>query len=260
MSKRPVLPLWGGDLLADTPGLSEGEFGCYMLLLLAAWYDRTGSLPNEDRTLRQIARSVDHRMWQRRRVAVLERFFDLGADGRWRQKRLTREIEKAKVLSEKRRLSAEARWSAQPVDNPVDNSVDEIRPAVLLRSSAPKNTKPNEINGRPMQLHPNLNLKRDSALTVTSPRGSANGQQKQESKINLGKTTEAARQRQASNAARAAWEADLAKRLGPEEFATALERLAKNPGLCDPATIAEQRKAGAGSQAVALGLLKKRPP
>jgi uncharacterized protein YdaU (DUF1376 family) len=259
MSKRPVLPLWCADLMGDTQGLSQGEFGAYLLLLITAWMDQ-GSLPDDDVELQRIARA--QRWWSRQRRRVLERYFVKGEDGRWRQKRLTQEIKKVAEYSAGRRQNRKKQPKV-PVDNPVDNPVETCG---QLRTRYPDkdNQKPNEINGRFEHVFPLLLTNQNiSSSLSSSDRARASGnsrQQKQELKLNRGKSTEAALHRQASNAARAAWEAGLAKTLKPGQLAELIDWLAINPAVADRATLREQQEPGAGAQAVAVAFMKSTGP
>jgi len=57
--KYPWMPLFNGDLLADTMHLSAQEFGAYMLLIIHAWKN-DGRVPRD--RVAQIAR-VRHDQW-----------------------------------------------------------------------------------------------------------------------------------------------------------------------------------------------------
>jgi uncharacterized protein YdaU (DUF1376 family) len=113
MAEFPKLTVWTDALIADTTHLSATEFGAYMLLLIAAWRSPDCSLPDDDQLLGRITRDPKH--WHRVKPVVMA-FWTLGEDGRWRQKRLTREREyaanKRKKLSEAGSLGAEKRWGA----------------------------------------------------------------------------------------------------------------------------------------------------
>jgi uncharacterized protein YdaU (DUF1376 family) len=216
VSKRPVLPLWVADFLADTQGLSQGEVAAYLLLLMAAWVG-DGSLPDDDAELQRIARA-GRRWWGQQRPRVLERFFAKGEDGRWRQNAKKR--------------------PAEPVENPVQNLGTDGISDHVSRIMYQNGQKPNKNNGRSehMLTKPYPYKKKDSLSSVGQSRQAA-----PERKINF-------------RQARAAWEAELAERLGPIAYADALDRLAADPALCERATAAEQRAAGSGAMAAILGL------
>ncbi len=55
MSKAPYMPLWVSDFLGDTLDLDAKEVGAYMLLLMAMW-QRGGTLPDDEKKLRRVAR------------------------------------------------------------------------------------------------------------------------------------------------------------------------------------------------------------
>jgi uncharacterized protein YdaU (DUF1376 family) len=99
------MPLYVGDYLADTMHLTNGEHGAYLLLIMHYW--RHGPLPDDDRALAAIARA-DAREWARIKASI--RGFFLPQDGTLRHKRIDAELSKAKAVSSKRALAANARW------------------------------------------------------------------------------------------------------------------------------------------------------
>jgi uncharacterized protein YdaU (DUF1376 family) len=80
MTKRPYMPLYVADYLADTPHLRAAEHGAYMLLMMHYW--RAGRLPNDERQLQRIAR-MTAREWANSKD-VIAGFFD----AEWRHKRI----------------------------------------------------------------------------------------------------------------------------------------------------------------------------
>ncbi len=85
------MPLYVADYLADTMDLTTEEHGAYFLLMCALWRKR-GELPADPGRLAQTAKVSPKRwptMWK-----TLSRFF-IERDGKIRQGRLVREIEKA---------------------------------------------------------------------------------------------------------------------------------------------------------------------
>jgi Protein of unknown function (DUF1376) len=251
-----VLPLWVGDFLADTMDLSTAEVGAYMLLLMAAWRFE-GSLPNNQVELAQITRTnYDH--WHRvRKPRILHRFFRQGEDGRWRQKRLTKELKRVDKFAKNRGLLGKNPNSQpgypQPESgkNPDPKVADRElgkNPRMSQVSSSMISMKKNEQNG---PLNPRSKI--ESFSKANRPSG-LNGRKVSK---NLGrKNTEAALHRQASNAARVAWEADLAKRYQPDILAKIIDRLSANPTIADRATAREQEEPGSGALVVAVALLK----
>ena len=100
---RPWMPLYIADYLADTAHLGALESGAYLHLIMHYW--QTGSLPPNDKALARIARMTEAE-WADARD-VLADFFQAG----WRHKRIDEELAKAAEVSDRRRASAEARWS-----------------------------------------------------------------------------------------------------------------------------------------------------
>lgn len=74
----PFMPLWNGELLADTLDLDATEVGAYILLIIAQWQRKGASLPDDDKRLQRIARAG--RNWPKVWARISE-FFDTDADG-----------------------------------------------------------------------------------------------------------------------------------------------------------------------------------
>lgn len=111
MAEFPALPLWTDAYLADTRHLTTHEHGAYLLLLMEAWRHPDCSLPDNDRVLARLT-CMNPGRWARCKDTVLA-FFELGDDGRWRQKRLTKErlrVDEWRLTqSKKGKASAKAR-------------------------------------------------------------------------------------------------------------------------------------------------------
>ena len=105
------MPLYIGDILADTSHLDAQRFGCYMLWLMHYW--RKGPLDAEISDLIAIGklRGKDAPSIAQ---AMLKEFFTKNGDGRWHQKRADIEIakwqDKSLVAKEKAKKAAEGRW------------------------------------------------------------------------------------------------------------------------------------------------------
>lgn len=101
--KRPWMPLYVGDYLADTRNLNNCEHGSYLLLLMHLW--NCGKLPPDDRSLARIA--CCHPPHWPRLKEVLIQYFTIQEDGSWIQKRLSLELTKSEEISNKRKAAAE---------------------------------------------------------------------------------------------------------------------------------------------------------
>lgn len=138
MAEFPALPLWTDALLGDTTHLSTIEFGAYMLTLIVAWRTPDCSLPDDDQFLGRITRDPKH--WPRIKARVMA-FWTLGEDGRWRQKRLTKEREYVANLKKKRadagREGAAKRW--QEADGNGDHGT-ELVPVAGIKSRPSKSS------------------------------------------------------------------------------------------------------------------------
>jgi len=100
--KYPFMPLFLGDLLADTLHLSTQEFGAYMLLIAHAW-KHDAKIAVKD--LRQVTR-VSRYQWPKISQKICK-FFDTTMETNfWIQLRVKTELENAAEISEKRRDAA----------------------------------------------------------------------------------------------------------------------------------------------------------
>jgi uncharacterized protein YdaU (DUF1376 family) len=102
MSDTPFMKLWIGDFSRDTAHLSQKEIGQYILLLMVMW-GNNGTLPSDPSRLRRIARGKVSE-------AVMS-YFDDDGQGGITQKRLQKELKKARDLSAKQKQNIDTRWS-----------------------------------------------------------------------------------------------------------------------------------------------------
>ena len=91
--RHPCMTFWPEKFFADAAHLTWEERGAYLVLLNHAWV-RGGCLPDDDRQLRLLI-GCGIRKWQAMR-RPLWRFGRSQEDGRWHQKRLDEEWNKAK--------------------------------------------------------------------------------------------------------------------------------------------------------------------
>ena len=124
------MPLYWGDLLADTLHLNTRQFGAYMLLIGAYW--RKGKpLPDDDAMLCNIIRyrlcedEQNTASWLEDKP-ILARFFQVKG-GVWRHKRIDIELANAKQNKHRQRLRTKnaraVRWKKQPS---VTDSVTDV--------------------------------------------------------------------------------------------------------------------------------------
>lgn len=109
--KTPWMPLYVGDYIADTRGLSALEHGAYLLLIMEYW--QTGRLPDDEVRLARIA-CVTDKEWRAIRSTLLK-FFMPG----WKHKRVEEELSRRDVKSDKARESASRRWKDRPPEPPM---------------------------------------------------------------------------------------------------------------------------------------------
>lgn len=109
------MPLLIDRYLGDTTDLSTEQHGAYFLLLMSMW-KKGGSLPRDERRLREITRLSPAR-WRQNREILLGFFRDDSAGG-LTQKRLNIELSRASARSEAAteagRAGARARWKRRP--------------------------------------------------------------------------------------------------------------------------------------------------
>lgn len=92
--KRPWMPLYVGDYLADTGHLTTEAHGAYFLLIMHYWAHE--SLPQESKSLAVLAR-LSLKKWK-----VIEPVLRPLFGPYWSHKRLDEELEKSKDISSKR--------------------------------------------------------------------------------------------------------------------------------------------------------------
>jgi uncharacterized protein YdaU (DUF1376 family) len=128
MSERPWMPFFPTDFIGDTTHLTVTEVGQYLLLLMAMW-NNDGELPNDPKRLARMARS--------RAVSpeVMD-FFDHDGAGNITQKRLLKELDRAKQLSQRQSSIAKKRWAKEA--NPLESN----EPADATAYAAPMPPQP----------------------------------------------------------------------------------------------------------------------
>ena len=97
----PYLPLYVGDYMRDTRGLTAEQHGAYLLLLMCMW-SSGGSLPADDKKLARFASCTPSR-WSKIKADILA-YFEVGEET-ITHRRLTAELEKAQEKSIKRSVS-----------------------------------------------------------------------------------------------------------------------------------------------------------
>lgn len=115
MSERPWMPLYVNDFRMDTLDLGVDQIGVYLIMLMLMWRREDASLPNDmawlKRSLQQCAANFHGHTFNRIVPKLLDRYFQLGQDGKWRNKRLTKERQIADKRSANQSQIADKRWS-----------------------------------------------------------------------------------------------------------------------------------------------------
>ena len=147
------IPIYIGDLLADTLHLSRADFGSYLLLIFAYWR-RRGPLPDDDDALSEIAR-VAVRDWAPVRK-VLAEFFQIGG-GVWRHKRIDAELETAKRLhvakSQAGKLGNAVRWGKRSQSDSAEGSLSDRKPIANGVANTIANDRPSPSPSPSTHIH-----------------------------------------------------------------------------------------------------------
>lgn len=146
-SNAPAIPFFGDAYLADTRHLSLEEHGAYLQLMMIAWRIEGCCLPDDDARLARML-GITAKKWAKLKPTVMG-FWTL-YDGRWSQKRLTKERRFVAKKSEQNAEAANARWSAKSL----------------------KTNEPSNANASPMQSERNApppppNIKKETTNVVS---------------------------------------------------------------------------------------------
>ena len=112
--KYPWMPFYVQDFQLKTLDLDNGETGVYFLLILLAWSGGKGCVPGDMKQLKLMLQRMmsDFHGHTFNRIVpkLLKRYFYLGEDGNYYQKRVVEELEKADRISAKNSMLAKKRW------------------------------------------------------------------------------------------------------------------------------------------------------
>jgi len=148
MAKVLWFPLYVPDYLADTQSLTTEQHGAYLLLLMAYWQQQ-GPLPDDDEELAAICRMPLEAF--QKASKRLSRFFTV-ADGVWRHKRVDAEIAKAKGLIAQKSTAGKA--SAQQKASGKSTPVEQPLPSRSNETPTEGATKPQrQVNQSQSQSH-----------------------------------------------------------------------------------------------------------
>ena len=114
MSTRPWMPFYINDFRLDTLDLPTDHIGVYVLLICLTWMRDDAALPNDMKWLKRSLQAciADFHGLSFNRIVpyLLKRYFELGPDDKWRNKRVTKERFKALEKSENQSRNAYKRW------------------------------------------------------------------------------------------------------------------------------------------------------
>lgn len=132
-SRRPFMPLYIADYLADTAHLRALESGAYLHLLMAYWV--SGGLPHDDNHLAAIAKVSDEQ-WTALKPTI-KAFFN--GDG-WRHKRVDSELAHAADVSRKRSAAAKLPRSKRKTRRSARSNSKAIAKQLMSNSRADATT------------------------------------------------------------------------------------------------------------------------
>ena len=126
MTSRPWMPFYVQDFRMDTLDLDLDELGVYFLLICLAWRNGTGGVTGNDavlkKTLKACAADFHGHTYNRIVPKLLRRYFQLGDDNVWYQKRVVLELQKARKLSAKQSQNVSKRWAAHKQINGIGHT------------------------------------------------------------------------------------------------------------------------------------------
>jgi uncharacterized protein YdaU (DUF1376 family) len=122
MAEFPALPTFTDAIIADTAHLNNEEFGAYYRLLMFAWRTKDCSLPDDDRRFSTML-GVTLTRWRKTLRPVVSEFWQV-SDGKWKQKRLTKERAFVTEKSKKAKKSADTRWRDKSLENNETENAD----------------------------------------------------------------------------------------------------------------------------------------
>lgn len=137
MSQFPSMPMFVGDMLADTDHLTNEEFGAYHRLLYAMWR-RNGWVPDDDHDLARICH-VSGRKWHELKKRLLP--FLISEEGELTQKKLQTIRNKCLQISAKNAQNSREMWAARKNKN---NEMGDANGYAKSMHRARANPKPNK--------------------------------------------------------------------------------------------------------------------
>lgn len=126
MADFPYVPIWTDAYIADTGDLGAAEHGAYLVMMMLAWRRPDCALPDDmpwlKRSLGGFCADMHGNRFNALVPGILKRFWELGTDGKWRQKRLTKERDFLSKRAEKQSERAKKRWSQSSDNNGVTDA------------------------------------------------------------------------------------------------------------------------------------------
>lgn len=124
------MPFYVTDYQRDTRDLTTEQHGIYFKLILLAW-ERGGPIPNDHDFINRCLFHMHGNQYNSKVKPILERFFTIGDDDVFRQKRVEKELEKSRNFSRKQTENAGKRWSKSKDNNGIADATALPVPASL---------------------------------------------------------------------------------------------------------------------------------
>lgn len=147
---RAWMPLYVGDYLADTQHLTTTQHGAYLLLIMHYW--QHGGLPNSSDTIAGISR-LKPDQW-RSNCKAIAALFEPG----WKHKRIERELEKARILSEKRALAGSIRGRRNGGYNNQQRHMNGVEAEAIAKQTIAQSHKKDKKEERGKELRVSASL------------------------------------------------------------------------------------------------------
>ncbi len=136
---RAWMPMYWGDYLADTQHLTTLQHGAYCLLIAHYW--QNGALPSDEQAIARIAR-LSRGEWNSNGRAIAKLFLP-----GWKHKRVETELEKLRVLSEKRAMAGYKGGKASRGQNNYERQL----PAAFAKHTGAQSPSKKEEEGRSLE-------------------------------------------------------------------------------------------------------------
>lgn len=180
MAEFPALTLWTDAYLSDTRHLSTVEHGAYLLLLMEAWRRPHCDLPDDDMILARLS-GLSGKEWGKIKPIIMAFWTRDGRSKTWKQKRLVKERDAARVRSKSASDNSSKRWNktknkdagALPKSSEIDATTATAIEEKEEAKASPKNEASKSAKGHriPDDWQPPASHEKVDQITATWPPG-----------------------------------------------------------------------------------------